>query len=275
MSTESTIDLQVDAYLHLQFQHENTRREHQRILIEPLERLNHDVNNSLTDDKRAYENAKETFYQNFNAFKRVFTHSASKYKDYSVQPLKFIYHRRKDLAVKVTELFNETTLETEPNEMRTHWNGSIAVVYNPITGRTEWKQYWHGGIHGVFNPVTRAIEWQEELHTGIYGVFNPKLNIVEWKKMLKGGVHGVYNPSTDDVEWNISFHSGVGGVYNPLTKKVEWKTSFNGGVVGYFDHETQTIKWIEKWHHGIALIVWDSTTTTYLTTASCGWYGDH
>jgi len=269
MSTESTIDFQFDAYQELYFQHQTTRREHQELLLERLQRLNHDVNISLTDDKYKYENAKETFHQKFNVFKRVFMYSASTHNNDTVQLLKQIYHRRKDLAIKITDLLNETTLEIAPIEMRTHWNGSIAVAYNPITGRAEWKQYWHGGIHGVFNPVTRTIEWQDELHTGIYGVFNPNLNIVEWKKIFKGGVHGVYNPSTGTIEWQTSFHSGVGGVYNPLTRQIEWKTSYNGGVIGYFDYETQTVKWIEKWHHGIALILWDATAKTYLTTASC------
>jgi hypothetical protein len=274
MSVESTIDIQIDIYQQLHFQQQNTRRENQKILLESLQRLNHDVNHSLTADKRAYKNAKEIFYQKFNVLQRVLTSAASRYKNSSVQPLKYIYHRRKDLATKVIELVNETTLETNPLEMRTHWNGSIAVVYNPITGRTEWKQKWHGGIHGVFNPITRTIEWEEEFHTGVYGVFNPKLNIVEWKKFYKGGVHGVYNPSKGMIEWRTSFDSGIGGVYNPLTREIEWKTSFKGGVVGYFDYETQTVKWIEKWHHGIALILWDSTMNTYLTTASCGWYDD-
>jgi hypothetical protein len=274
MSIESTIDVQFDTYQQLYFQHENTRREHQETLLQSIQCLNDDINKSLKDDKHAYENAKEIFYHKFNIFKRVFTHTASKHKNSFVQPLKHIYHQRKGLSIKVLDLLNETTLETTPIEMRTHWNGSIAVVYNPITGRAEWKQYWHGGIHGVFNPRTRTIEWQDEYQTGVYGVFNPKLNIVEWKKFFKGGVHGVYNPSTDSIEWQTSFHSGIGGVYNPLTKEVEWKTSVHGGVVGYFDYETQMIKWIEKWHHGIALILWDSTINTYLTTASCGWYGD-
>jgi hypothetical protein len=274
MSTASTIDSQIDAYEQLYFQHQTTRREHQEILLEPLQHLNHNVNNSLITDKRAYENAKQIFYNKFNLFKRILTPSASKYKNSSLQPLKQIYQLRRDLSAKVSELLNETTLETNPFEMRTYWNGSIAVVYNPITGRAEWKQNWHGGIHGVFNPVTRTIEWQDEFKTGVYGVFNPKLNIVEWKKFYNGGVHGVYNPLTNNIEWQTSFHSGIGGVYNPLTRQIEWKTSFNGGVVGYFDYETQTVKWTEKWHHGIALISWDRTTNTYLTTSSCGWYDE-
>jgi hypothetical protein len=272
MSFESAIDLQFHDYQQLFFQHQTTRREHQEILLESLKCLNHDVNNSLKNDKRAYENAKKLFHHKFNIFKRILTPAASKHKNSLVQPFKHIYHQRTDLATRVFELVDQTTLETLPFEMRTYWNGSIAVVYNPITGRAEWKQNWHGGIHGVFNPVTRTIEWQDEFQTGVYGVFNPKLNIVEWKKFYRGGVHGVYNPSTETIEWQISFHSGIGGVYNPLTREIEWKTSFNGGVVGYFDYETQTVKWIEKWHHGIALIRWDSTMNTYLTTASCGWY---
>ncbi|CAF1000703.1 unnamed protein product [Adineta steineri] len=272
MSIESTFDSQIHTYQQLYFQHHNNRREDQKILLEPLEQLNYEIKTCLADDKRAYDTSKNIFYRKFNMFKRLFTHSASRYKQDSIQPLKQIYQQRKNLAIKVSELYHETTLETNPLEIRTHWNGSIAVVYNPVTGRAEWKQYWHGGIHGVFNPVTRTIEWQDELESGIFGIFNPKLNIVEWKKYHKGSCHGVYNPSIDDIEWQISFHSGIGGVYNPLTEQVEWKTSFNGGVVGYFDYETQTVKWIEKWHHGIALIIWDSTMNTYLTTASCGWY---
>ena len=270
----STIDLQFDAYEDLYFQHQKTRREQQIELIRPLQQLTEDVNKSLIDDKRAYDNAQIEFNRKFNVFKRILIPAASRYKDSTVQPLKHIYTRRKDLALKLTDLAHETSLETSPMEVRTHWNGSIAVVYNPITGRAEWKQNWHGGVHGVFNPVTRTVEWEEEYRTGVYGVFNPKLNIVEWKKYFRGGVHGVYNRSTDRIEWQTSFHSGIGGVYNPLTKEIEWKTSFNGGVVGYFDHETQTVKWIEKWHHGIALIQWDSELNTYLTTASCGWYGE-
>ncbi|CAF1143947.1 unnamed protein product [Rotaria sp. Silwood1] len=275
MSTESTIDLQYNTYQQLYFQHQTIRREHQGILLESLQNLKHNVNSCLIDDKRRYENAKETFYHKFNIFKRIFTHTASQYKNSSVVPLKQIYQQRKYLSTKVLQLFNETTFETSPIETRTHWNGSIAVVYNPITGRAEWKQYRHGAIHGVFNPITHTIEWEEGFQTGVYGVFNPKLNIVEWKKFYKGGVHGVYNPALDTIEWQTSFHSGIGGVYNPLTKEIEWKTSVYGGVVGYFDYETQTIKWIERWHHGIALISWDSTTNNYITTASCGWYGDN
>ncbi len=274
MSIESTIDSQYDAYHQLSYEHEKTRREQQKELLEPLQRLSLDVNNALVNDKRTYENAKALFYQKFNLIKRVLTPAASKYKNSSLEPLKHLYHRRQDLASKVNELVNETTLESTSREVRTHWNGSIAVVYNPITGRAEWRQNWHGGIHGVFNPITRTVEWQDEVQTGVYGVFNPKLNIVEWKKFYQGGAHGVYNPSTGTIEWQTSFHSGIGGVYNPFTKQIEWKTCLKGGVVGYFDYESQTVKWIEKWHHGLALIVWDSTLNTYLTTASCGWYGD-
>lgn len=272
MSSESSIDNQITTYEQLYSQHHTNRREHQGILIEPLQHLNENIQKSLDDDKYAFENAKETYHQEFNILKRVFTHTASEHETQFVSPLKQIYHRRKNLGKKVVELLNETAAETVPIETRTHWNGSIAVVYNPITGRAEWKQYWHGGVHGVFNPLTGMIEWQEAFHTGVYGVFNPRLNIIEWKKQYNGGVHGVYNPSTGVVEWKTSFNSGVGGVYNPLKEVVEWKTHFNGGVVGYYDHELQIVKWIEKWHHGVALIVWDPCAKTYLTTASCGWY---
>jgi len=274
MSSESSIDKQITAYQQLYSQHQTTRREQQAKLVEPLQRLNDDVQNALSESKYAYKKAQETYHQEFNVLKRVFTHTASEHEAQIVLPLKQIYHQRKDLAEKVLELLNETTLETTPVETRTHWNGSVAVVYNPITGRAEWKTYWHGGVHGVFNPLTGIIEWQQAFHTGIYGVFNPRLNIVEWKKHFHGGVHGVYNPSTGIVEWKTGFHTGIGGVYNPLKKQVEWKTHYNGGVVGYFDYETETVKWIEKWHHGIALISWDPHAKTYLTTASCGWYDD-
>lgn len=272
MSSESSIDNQITTYEQLYSQHQTTRREYQGILVEPLQNLNINVQNTLEKDKHAYENAKETHHQEFNILKRVFTHTASEQEKQFVLPLKQIYHQRKDLANKVLELLNETIAETATVETRTHWNGSIAVVYNPITGRAEWKQYWHGGVHGVFNPLTGIIEWQEAFHTGIYGVFNPQLNIIEWKKHFNGGVHGVYNPSTGVVEWKTGFHSGIGGVYNPLKEQVEWKTSMHGGVVGYYDYETQIVKWTEKWHHGIALISWDPKAETYFTTASCGWY---
>lgn len=275
MSVESTIDLQADTYQQLFSQHENTRREHQLRILPAIEQLNNEVNHSTTEDKRAYDNAKETFRKKYNLFERMFTGASSRYKHSSVLPYEYVYRRRQDLSAKVTNLLNETILETTPMEVRSHWNGSIAVVYNPITGRAEWRENWHGGIHGVFNPATRTIEWRDEFRTGVYGVFNPKLNTVEWKTYFKGGVHGVYNHSNNTVEWKTSFNSGIGGVYNPLTGEVEWKTSFNGGVVGYFDHESQTIKWIDKWHHGLALIIWDTKLNTYLTTSSCGWYGDN
>lgn len=274
MSIESTIDYQVDAYQRLYFRHHTSRRELQSILIEPLKCLIIDINSSLNDDKLKYEDANMTYHQKFHIFERKLIRAAWRYKQCSIEPLKQKYQQRKYLLTKAAELLKEITLETASIEMGTQWNGSIAVVYNPITARAEWKQYRHGGIHGVFNPVTREIEWEDGFQTGVYGVFNPKLNIVEWKKLYKGGVHGVYNPYKDLIEWQISFQSGIGGVYNPLTKEIEWKTSFCGGVVGYFDDQSHTVKWIEKWHHGIALITWDSTNNTYLTTASCGWYGN-
>ena len=274
MSVASTIDEQADTYQQLVSQHENIRREHQLRLLPAIQQLNDEVSKAVIVDKRTYDNAKDTYHKKFNIFERIFKGNSSRYEQTSVHPCKYLYHRRQDLSKKVTDLHNETVLETTPMEMRTHWNGSVAVVYNPITGRAEWRENWHGGIHGVFNPVTRTIEWEKNFRTGVYGIFNPKLNTVEWKTYFKGGVHGVYNHSTNTVEWKTSFHSGIGGVYNPLTGEVEWKTSFNGGIVGYFDHDTQTVKWIEKWHHGLALIVWDPKLNTYLTTASCGWYGE-
>lgn len=269
---EHSIESQLRTYDHLYAQHHRQRREQQNVLLPPLDQLHRDVRASLKDDKRAYEAVKETFHRKYNLLQRVFTHSATRYKEERAQPLKLIYQQRRALALKVTDLLEETEAESYPLEFRSHWNGAIAVVYDPITGRPEWRQSRRGSVHGAFNPVTRSIEWQEELHGGVYGVFNPKLNIVEWKRFAAGGVHGVYNPSTNDIEWQVSFHSGIGGAYNPLTQLVEWRTSFNGGVVGYFDHDTQTVKWIDKWHHGIALISWDPVMSTYLTTASCGWY---
>ena len=269
----SSFDLQAHAYRQLLFQHHDQRRQDQGILLDALDRLSRDVSYSLIDDKQAYDKAKGLFHRKYNRLQRIFTHSASRHRQNTLQPLKLIYHQRRELAWQISELLEETQSEANPLEVRTHWNGSIAVVYNPTTGRAEWRQSWHGGIHGVFNPVTDTVEWRDESHAGIYGVFNPKLNIVEWKKVCQGGVHGVYNPWIDDIEWQISFHSGIGGVYNPLTKEVEWRSAFKGGVVGYFDYESQTVKWIEKWHHGLALIIWDETIHTYRTTSSSGWYG--
>ena len=267
--------MQTIVYEQLHLQHQSTRREQQETLLVPLQRLADDISRALADDKRAYESVKEQFRGKFNLFQRRFTSSATNYQLHSINPLKRTYHQRKDLAIRIKELLEETTSELAPMEVRTEWNGSVAVAYDPTTGRAEWRQCRNGGIHGVYNPVTRKIEWEQEHHTGVYGVFNPLLNIVEWKKSFKGGVHGVYNPSRKSVEWHISFNSGVGGVYNPLTKQIEWKTSLKGGVIGYFDYETETVKWIEKWHHGVAMILWDPTTSTYLTSASCGWYNDN
>lgn len=271
---KSTLDIQCKTYEQLYSQHQTTRREHQSSLIKPLQDLNEEVQHCLAEDKNTYEKVKEEYHQDFNIFKRVFTSEASEREAQSVAPVKEIYHGRKDLGKKVLELLKEITQEANSIESRTHWNGSIAVVYNPITGRAEWKQNWHGGIHGVFNPSTGTIEWQQAFHTGVFGVFNPRSNMVEWKQNWHGGVHGVYNPSTGEIEWKSAFHAGVGGVYNPLTRQVEWKTAFNGGVVGYFNHEMQRVEWIDQWHHGIALILWDPASKTYLTTASSGWYGD-
>ena len=274
MSIESTIDLQVNTYEQLHLQHETIRREHQQSLVESIQSLNNDVHTALRDDKRTYERAKANFRQEYHLFRRLFTRAATKHKNYAIEPRRAVYFRRRDLAARVTQLLNETRNETDSIEMRTQWNGAIAVVYDPVRGRAEWRQCKHGGIHGVYNPLTRAIEWESEPHTGVYGVFNPRLNIVEWKRILDGGVHGVYNPSTGAVEWHVSFDSGVGGVFNPVSEQVEWKTSLKSGVVGYFDRDTETVKWMERWHHGLALIVWDPTAQTYVTSASCGWYGD-
>lgn len=267
------INQQIEIYRHLHDEHQSTRRENQKRFIEPLEQLKKDVSIALKNDKITYETVRNHFEQRYNRLQRLFSPSASKYRSLSIQPLKNLYEQRNDLAIRINDLLSETLNECESMEIRTRWNGSIAVVYNPITGRTEWKDFHHGGIHGVYNPNTRTIEWEKEFQTGIYGVFNPQLNFVEWKRSFHGGVHGVYNPSLKTVEWNISFHSGVGGVYNPLTQEVEWKTSIRGGVVGYFDHQSQTVKWIEKWHHGLALIVWDPISQSYLTSSSCGWFG--
>jgi hypothetical protein len=269
MSSTSLFNDQTAAYQQLYAQHQTTRRENQHTLIEPLQQLNLDVQTALNEAKHAYEKARETYQQEFNVLKRVFTQTASAHEKQFVLPLKQIYHQQKDLAKNVEELVNETVQETAPVEVRTRWNGSIAVVYNPITGRAEWKENRFRGVHGVFNPTTGTIEWQEKFDSGVYGVYNPQLNIVEWKTNSFGSVHGVYNPSTGIVEWKIDSSSGIGGVYNPLTREVEWKTCFHGGVVGYYDYETQTVKWEEKWHHGIALISWDPNAKTYLTSASC------
>lgn len=270
----SSVDSQYETYEKFLVQHENTRREHQTEFIQPLEILSDSVKTSISTDKHAYQQAEQIYYAKYNLFKRLFTSEPSKYKDSSVRPLKYIYLRRRDLDKKLDDLLVEIKSESNPLEIRTSWNGSIAVVYNPQTGRAEWRENWHGGVHGAYNPHTRTIEWLDEARTGVYGVFNPKLNVIEWKKYFHGGVHGVYNPSSGEIEWKTSFHSGIGGVYNPLTEQVEWKTSYNGGVIGYFDDESQTVKWIEKWHHGLALIHWSSLLNTYITTASCGWYGD-
>jgi len=270
--SKSTFDIQFETYQQLYTQHHTYRREHQGQLIGPLQCLDHNVQKELENDRRAYKEAKEAYHKEYNIVKRLFTHAASDHEAHVVQPLEHIYHRRRDFSVKVNELLVETTQEAAPIEIQTYWNGSKAVAFNPITGRTEWKQYWHGGVHGVFNPRKGIIEWQEAFNTGVYGVFNPQTNEIEWRKYFKGGVHGVYNPSIGIIEWKTAFETGVGGVYNPLTKKVEWKTSFNGGIVGYFDYETQQVKWTEKWHHGIGLIYWDKAAGTYLTTSSCGWY---
>ncbi|UJR33225.1 hypothetical protein I4U23_020680 [Adineta vaga] len=273
MTSKSTVDIQRNAYEQLYSKHQTTRREHQVDLVKSIQYLNEEVQTALREDKNTYEKAMEDYHQEFNIFKRIFTSAASEHQKQAVLPVKEIYHERKDLANKIVELLNETIAETNLIETRKYWNGSIAVVYNPLTGRAEWKQNWHGGIHGVFNPSTGIIEWQQEFHHGVYGVFNPKLNVVEWKNHFNGGIHGVYNPSTGIIEWKSSFHSGVGGVYNPLTGQVEWKTSLHGGVVGYFNSQTQQVEWLEStWHHGIALIHWDSNSKTYLTTASCGWF---
>lgn len=274
MSYETDIDIQTQTYQKLNSEHLNTRREHQQPLINSIGSLNDDVQGALAKDKDVYHKAKEDYHHEFNILKRMVTHSASEYESQIVLPLKNIYHRRKDLAERVSNLLNEVMLETSPVETRTYWNGSIAVVYNPITGRAEWKSFWHGGIHGVFDPVTGNIEWKQALRRGVYGVFNPRTSMIEWKMDFKHGVHGVYNPSKGIVEWKTAFRSGVGGVYNPLTKEVEWNTRFHGAVVGYFDYEKQCVQWIEQWRHGIALIAWDSQANTYVTTASSGWFGD-
>ena len=267
------INQQIETYRQLHDDQQSTRRENQRRLIEPLEELKKDVYSALKTDKLTFETARDQFEKRYNRLQRLFAPSASKHRSLSVQPLKTLYDERHDLAVKVTDLLQQTLNECEPLEVRSRWNGSVAVVYDPRSGRAEWREYHHGGIHGVYNPQTRTIEWEEAFGTGIYGVFNPQLNFVEWKRAFQGGVHGVYNPALQTVEWHVSFHSGVAGVYNPLSREVEWKTSMRGGVVGYFDHQSQTVKWIEKWHHGLALIVWDPHTQSYLTSSSCGWYG--
>jgi hypothetical protein len=272
--SSSTIDEQIQVYEQLCLQQQTLRREHQNVLLESLQRLHDDVHAALNIDRNLYATTKTNFHRKFHRLQRVWTTSASNYRNSTIRPLKYVYLRRQDLFIRVTDLLDQTRRTSSPIDIRTHWNGSIAVVYNPTTGHTEWRQYRHGGIHGVYNPSTRTVEWECERHTGVYGVFNPQLNIVEWKRSFDGGVHGVYNPSTKLIEWRVSFHSGIGGVYNPLTEEVEWKTSYKGGVVGYFDVDTQSVKWIEKWHHGLAIIMWNSMTNSYVTSASCGWYAN-
>ena len=268
----SDIDSQTHAFHQLYAQHQSTRREYQQTLIESLENLKFDAEKSLANDRRTYEAAKIQFREKFTFIDRLLKSEPSNYYTTSIRPLKEKFQRRTNLVEKINVLYKETRDELNPMEIRSEWNGSVAVAFHPITGRAEWRTFRSGGIHGVYNPTTRSIEWESELHTGVYGVFNPQLNIVEWKKSLNGGVHGVYNPVKKTVEWFISFNSGVGGVFNPLTNEVEWKTSFKGGVIGYFDQQTETVKWIEKWHHGLAMILWDPVNRTYLTTASCGWH---
>lgn len=272
MSTELSIHDQIVAYQQLLLQHQTARREHQSALIEGVEYLHNEIQHTLVEDKNAFETAEENYHHEFNVLKRIFNSSASDYHSKFVLPYKELYHQRKDLNKKVSELLNDVKQQSQAIESRTHWNGSICVVYNPITGQIEWRKYWHGGVHGIFNPRTGLIEWKERYHSGVYGVFNPRLNEIEWKTQHNGGVHGVYNPSLGIVEWKTASRRGVGGVYNPSTGKIEWKTEFDGGVVGYYDHQSQTVQWIKKWHHGIALIVWDPVIQTYLTTSSCGWY---
>lgn len=271
-SSDLSINNQFTLYEQFLSQHQTTRREHQSRLIEGVERLCNDIQQTLAEDKNAFEKANEVYHQEFNLVKRLFNSSALEHRSNYVEPSKKLYQQRKDLNKKVLKLLDDIKQEAVSMEVRTRWNGSTCVVYNPITGRTEWKEHWHGGVHGVFNPLTGLIEWKEAFHSGVYGVFNPRSNEIEWKKQYNGGVHGVYNPSLGIVEWKTAFHSGVGGVYNPSTGQVEWKTCFNGGVVGHYDYQSQSVQWIDKWHHGIALIIWDPVAQTYLTTSSCGWY---
>lgn len=273
-SLMTEIDRQTEAYNHLDYQHHSTRRENQRILIEPLENLKLNVAQCLEDDRAKYQRAKGEYRSNYSFFERLLTSDASRYHKSSVDPLKSLYERRVLLMKKIDGLHEAITQELNPMEFRSEWNGSIAVVFNPESGRAEWRTYRSGGIHGVYDPIKKSVEWETSFHTGVYGVFNPQLNIVEWKRFYKGGVHGVYNPAKKIVEWFTSFNSGVGGVFNPLTEQVEWKTSFKGSVIGYFDRNTQVVNWIEKWHHGLAMILWDPDKQSYSTTSSCGWFND-
>ena len=154
------IDMQSDTYEQFYSEHQSTRREHQHTFIKPLTSLKTDVEKSLADDKRLYDNARVDFQEKYHPIRRLFASSALKHKSSTLQPLKYLYRRRKDLAIKVNNLLQETLNESELIEIRTHWNGSIAVVYDPINGRTEWRECHHGGIHGVYNPHTRTIEWK-------------------------------------------------------------------------------------------------------------------
>jgi hypothetical protein len=110
-------------------------------MVEPLQRLNFDVQTALNEAKHAYEKARKNYHEEFNILKRVCTHKASEHEKQFLLPLKQIYNQQKDLAKKLVELLDETVRETAVVEVRTRWNGSVAVVYNPITGRTEWKEY--------------------------------------------------------------------------------------------------------------------------------------
>ena len=128
-------------------------------------------------------------------FKRIFTHTASEYETQSVLSLKEIYHQCKVLAARLNGLLNETTLEEDSVEMRTYWNRSITVVFNPNTGRVEWRK-WNDGIHSIFNPVAGTDEGQQAFKTGMHGVYNPSIGTIEWKISFQSAVGSVYNPST-------------------------------------------------------------------------------
>ncbi len=170
MSSTKLFNDQTAVYQQLYAQHQTTRRENQHTLVGPLKQLNNDVQTTLSEAKHAYGKATEAYNQEFNPLKRIFTASASAHEKQYVLPLKEIYDQQKDLAKKVEELLDETIRETAPIEIRTSWNGSIAVAYNPITGRAEWKENRYCGVHGVFNPTTGTIEWQEQTYSGVWSL---------------------------------------------------------------------------------------------------------
>ena len=170
---------------------------------------------------------------------------------------------------KLLNLSNSWNFET-----RQEWNGGIDVVYNPITGKTEWKKKWHHGVCGVFNPNTEQIEWKEKWNGDVCGVYNPVTKMVEWKEKWHYGIGGVWNPDKQEIEWMEEWNHGVCGVWNPIQHIVEWKTKWNGGIAGYFDENEGVVKWIDSWHHGVCIIRYNSSTKLFDTSRGCCWDWD-